>query len=101
LETRRALPVQALGCGCGRETSGEGSSAELGCTAAWSEDSTDSNILDEAGVDAGALEEGLVDAVEEVSRLSVFEATLSALGKSSAQRASYNNLSSISATYHR
>jgi hypothetical protein len=86
------LSVQALGCGCGWESSGEGSSAELGCTTAWSEDGTDSNVFDEASIDAGALKEGLVDAVEEVGRLCVFEAAFSALGESSAKRAGYDNL---------
>jgi hypothetical protein len=86
------LPVQALCCGCGREASGEGGGAELGCTASWGEDSANSNVFDEVGIDAGALDEGLVGAVEEVGCLGVFEATLSALCDGGTECAGYDNL---------
>ena len=46
----------------------------------------------EVGIDAGALDEGLVGAVEEVRCLGVFEATLSALCDGGTECASYDNL---------
>lgn len=87
------MPVQALCCGSGGESGGKGCSAELGCATAWSEDGADSDVFNEVGVDAGALDEGLVGAVEEVGRLCVLEAALSALCDGCAERARYDNLS--------
>ena len=92
LKTRRALPVQALNSSGGREAGSKGGSTELGCAAAWSEDSTDGDVFDELGVDAGALNEGFVSAVEEVSCLCVFEATLATLCEGCAKRAGYDDL---------
>jgi hypothetical protein len=87
------LPVQALCCGCGREAGGEGCRAEFGCAASWGEDGADSNVFDEVGINAGALDESFVGAVEEVGCLRVFEAALSALGDGGTKRAGYDNLS--------
>lgn len=86
------MPVQALCCGCGREAGGEGCGAELGCATSWGEDSANSNVFDEVGIDAGALDEGLVGAVEEIGCLGVFEATLSALCDGGTECAGYDNL---------
>jgi hypothetical protein len=87
------LPVQALCGGCGREAGGEGCGAEFGCAASWGENGADGDVFDEVGVDARALDEGFVGAVEEVRCLGVFEATLSALGEGGTERAGYYNLS--------
>jgi hypothetical protein len=86
------LPVQTLDSSRSREASGKSGSTELGSAATWSEDSTDGDVFDELGVDAGALDEGFVSAVEEVSCLCVFETTLAALCEGCAKRAGYDNL---------
>ena len=79
------------GCGCW-EAGSEGSGTELGCAASWSEDGADSDVFDEVGVDAGALEERFVGAMEEVGGLRVFEAAFSALGEGSAEGAGNDDL---------
>jgi hypothetical protein len=59
LQTAGALPVQAL-CRCGDgEASSKSRGTELGRTATWGKDGTDSDIFDEVGVDARTLDKGL------------------------------------------
>jgi hypothetical protein len=73
------LPVQALDGGGNGEAGRESSSAELGCTTARCEDSTDCDVFNEFRVDAGALNESLESAVEQVGALGVLETTLATL----------------------
>lgn len=95
LQTAGALPVYAL---CGRgdgEAGGERGGAELGGTASGGEHGADGDVLDEVGVDAGALDEGFEGAVEEVRRGRVFEAAFAALGDGRAEGACYDDLGTV------
>lgn len=92
LQTRRALPVQALnGCGDG-EAGGEGSGTKLSGTSTGGKDRADSDVLDKVGVDSRALDEGLEGAVEEVGALGVLEAALSTLGDGCTKSTCNNDL---------
>jgi hypothetical protein len=95
LETGGTLSVQALCGGGGREACGQSGSAEFRCAAAGSEDGADGYVFDEVGVDAGALDEGFVGAVEEVGGLCVFEAAFSAFCNGGAEGACYDDLGSM------
>jgi len=86
------LPVQALdGCGDG-EAGCKGCSAEFCCASTRGKDGADGNVFDKAGVDTGALDEGLEGAVQEVGALCVFEATLATLCDGSAESAGDDDL---------
>jgi hypothetical protein len=92
LEARGALSVQALDGGIGGESGGQSSGAELGSTASRGEDGTNGNVLNEARVDAGSLDEGLEGANEKVCGLGVFEAALAALGHGCSESAGDDDL---------
>lgn len=86
------MSVQRLGGCSDRESGREGSGAELGCSTTGGEDGADSNVFDEAGVNARAFDERGEGADEEVGGLCVFEAALSAFCEGGAEGACYYDL---------
>jgi len=86
------LSVQALDSSALWEAGGQSGGTELGGTATWGEDTADRDILDELGVDAGALDEVDKGAVEEIGACSVLETTLAALGEGSSKSGGDDNV---------
>ena len=77
------MSVQALYSGCDRETGSKSGGTEFSCTAAWSKNGANCNILNEIGVVACALTEGFEGAVKEVGSLGVFQTSLTTFGERS------------------
>lgn len=92
LETARALAVESAdGRGLG-EAGDEGSGAHLGGTASGCEHLADADVLDQLGVDLGALDQALEGAGHQVSGLRVLEAALTALGEGGTETCRYDDL---------
>lgn len=91
------MSVQSLDCGCDGESSCKSSGTELSSSTTGGENGADRDIFDEAGVDLGALDEGLEGTEEEIGSGGVLEATLSTLGDGCAESASYDDLDRVSA----
>lgn len=81
LETRGALSIECASGSALGEASEEGGGAHLGGTTAGGEDGANADILNEVGVNLGALEDGLQDTGHEVGGLGILEATLATLGE--------------------
>lgn len=81
LQARRALSVDRthgrLLCEAGDKSGG----AELSGTGTRRKHVADGDVLDERGVDLGAVDDGLQDTGEKVASGGVLEATLAALGE--------------------
>jgi len=92
LETTRALTVQTLNSGGLGETSNKGSSTELGSTTSGGKDGANSNILNGLGVNTTLVDNGLENTSEQVGSGGILEATLTTLGKGSAQSTSHDNV---------
>jgi hypothetical protein len=92
LETAGALAIERPdGCGDG-ESSCDGSGTKFSGTTAWGKHAADSNVLNEVGVDAGAVDEGFEGADEEVGGLGVFETAFAAFGEGSAESAGHYDI---------
>lgn len=77
LETGRALAVEGVDGGGVGEAGNESGSAHLGGATTGGEDGADNDILDQGGVDLGALDDGLEGTSHQVGGGCVLEATLS------------------------
>lgn len=92
LETRGALAVEGADGSSLGEASDESGGAHFGGATSGSQDSADSDVLNEGGVDLGAFEEGLEGTGHQVGGLGVLEAALATLGEGRAEGRSDDDL---------
>lgn len=92
LQARGALSVQAPDTDGIWKASGESSGAELGSTTAGRQNSTDRDILDQARVNLGTLDQCLEGADQQIRGSSVLEAALAALCEGCPESASDDNI---------
>jgi hypothetical protein len=92
LEATTALSVQGLHSCAGGEAGSQSSSSEFSRTTAWGEDITDSNVLNEARVDSGTLDESLEGTKEHVGCHGILEATFSGPRYGGSEGACYDDL---------
>lgn len=92
LETRRALAVERADGSRLGETSVQAGGAHLGSATAGSQDGSDGDVLDEGGVDLGALNDGLEDASHQVGGGGILESALATAGEGSAASGGDNNI---------
>lgn len=92
LEAAGALAVEGADGGGLGEAGDEGGGAHLGGAASGGEHLAYADVLDEGGVDLGALNQALEGAGHEVGRLRVLEAALAALGEGGTETCRHDDL---------
>lgn len=92
LQATRALSVQTPDSSRLGESSNKRRSTELGGTATRGKDRANCHIVNELGVNAAALDDGLENTGQQVSGRSVLETALAALGDGRAQSACYDDI---------
>lgn len=92
LQTTRALSVQTPNRGRLGEPSNKSSGTELSGTATRGKDRANSHVVNELGVNAAAVDDGLEDTGQDISGRGVLETALSTLGDGAAQSACHDDI---------